>query len=212
MVDSSTKNPYSEEKPATVDGESKYPSQGSTLENGNVIIIFDNSQNCSSSDTLIAARQEWESKWRRLPFYLSYEDFDVTSDDRLAVESMKVITADIFTALSNTWEELLELSNTHVTILEEKVYGSPDDETRANELWKNTYSWLKVEKLVGLHWDSIRQIRENLFGLTSSESPDTMQSWLEGTDNDWQRLSNIVQEDLVKPTANLADLVSHSLT
>jgi hypothetical protein len=140
---------------------------------------------------------------------LSYEAVDVTSDDRLAVEGMKVVTADIFTALSNTWEDLLELSNTHVTILEDKVYSAPDDETRASELWTNNYLWLKVEKLVGLHWDNIKQIRENLLSLTSSESPDTLRSWLEGTQNDWQRLSNIVQEDLVKPTANLADLVSY---
>lgn len=32
-------------------------------DNGNTIIIFDNSNNYSIKDTLISARGEWESKW-----------------------------------------------------------------------------------------------------------------------------------------------------
>ena len=67
-------NPYEKSKNLTVD----------TLDNGNTIIVFENSQSSSIEDTVIAARQQWESRWRRLPFYLAYESHDISNDDRMA--------------------------------------------------------------------------------------------------------------------------------
>ena len=64
-------NPYREVKNET--DTHKYVPDLHSLDNGNTIIIFENSQSGSIDDTLIAARQQWESRWRRLPFYLAYE-------------------------------------------------------------------------------------------------------------------------------------------
>ena len=63
-------NPY-QERPETQDPH-EYVPHLDTLDNGNTIIIFENSESGSINDTLITARQEWESRWRRLPFYLAY--------------------------------------------------------------------------------------------------------------------------------------------
>ena len=49
---------------------------------------------------MIAARQQWESRWRRLPFYLAYESHDISNDDRMALECMKIILADIWKSMS----------------------------------------------------------------------------------------------------------------
>ena len=62
-------NPY-KERPETQDPH-EYVPHLDTLDNGNTIIIFENSESGSINDTLITARQEWESRWRRLPFYLA---------------------------------------------------------------------------------------------------------------------------------------------
>jgi len=79
-----------------------------TLDNGNTIIIFENSQSGSIEDTAIAARQQWESKWRRLPYYLAYEHYDVSNDDRLSLACMKIILEDVWKSIVENWEEFLD--------------------------------------------------------------------------------------------------------
>lgn len=87
-------NPYREVK--SENDTHKYVPDLQALDNGNTIIIFENSQSGSIEDTIITARQQWESRWRRLPFYLSYESHDVSNDDRMALECMKIILQDVW--------------------------------------------------------------------------------------------------------------------
>lgn len=97
----------------------KYVPDLQSLDNGNTIIIFENSQSGSIEDTEIVARQQWESRWRRLPFYLANESHDV------------------WKSIAESWEEFLDVCNTHVSIPEEKIYEQAADESRAPELWTN---------------------------------------------------------------------------
>jgi hypothetical protein len=66
-------------------------------------------------DTLIGARQEIESRWRRLTFYLPREE--VSNDERLTTECMDFILQDIFKALAFAWEKYINICETHVGIL-----------------------------------------------------------------------------------------------
>ena len=100
----------------------KYVPDLDSLDNGNTIIIFETSQSGSIEDTMITARQEWESKWRRLPFYLAYESHDVSNDDRMALECMKIILQDVWKSVTGNWESFLDVCNDHVSILEDKIY------------------------------------------------------------------------------------------
>ncbi|KAI9815160.1 MAG: hypothetical protein M1832_005562 [Thelocarpon impressellum] len=179
------------------------------LDNGNAIIIFENSASGSIADTCIPARTGWESKWRRLPFYLANESRDISTEKQLAIECMKIITQDVFKAVAEGWDAVLDLSYTHVSVLEDKIYDQPADESRAPELWTNSSQWLKVEKLLSIHADVIKELRGHLFELTDDEAPDN--EWLDESPDDFQRLGNLAQEDLVKPTANLADLMYKSV-
>lgn len=206
---SEVENPY--EAPVGHGGAVQYLPNVDTLDNGkrsaselnslliasvgNTIIIFENSQTSSVHDTLISARKDWESRWRRLPFYLSYESVDVSSDEHLAIECMKVITQDIFTSITDNWASFLELAETHVGILEDRIYSTPADETRAAELWTNNYQWMKVEKLVATHQDNSRQFESYLEDLLNYSTETVQQGeWLPDADLEWNRLSNIVQE------------------
>lgn len=159
---------------------------------------------------MISARQQWESRWRRLPFYLVYEgSHDVSNDGRMALQCMKMVLADIWKSAAESWEGFLDIANTHVSILEDKIYEEPADESRAPELWTNSSWWLKMERLMFTHVDVIRECQANLREM--ADDPTVSDVWLEATPGDFERLSNRVQEDLVKPTANLADLMYKSV-
>ncbi|MCJ1427912.1 hypothetical protein MMC29_005818 [Sticta canariensis] len=180
-----------------------------SLDNGNTIIIFEASRTGSIEDTLISARQQWESRWRRLPFYLAYEAQDVSNDDLMAIECMKLILQDVWKSVAENWESLLDACNHHVSILEDKIYDGPADETRAPELWTNSSMWLKLERLVSIHSAVVKETQTNLRELTGELEVEN--NWLESSTGDMERLTTLVQEDLVKPTANLADLMYKSV-
>lgn len=161
------KNPYIIDPPKTDSAKSRtkheYIPRLDTLDNGNAILIFDNSHTNSIEDTLIAARRVWESRWRRLPFFLAFESRDfVATDEQLAFQCSRIILEDIFKALVMEWDTFLDLAMDHVSILEDKVYEQPADETRAPELWLNSNLWLKVEKLLFIHIDVVKEMRPRL--------------------------------------------------
>jgi hypothetical protein len=150
--------------------KAEYKSRLRYLDNGNVIIIFDNSYSGSFEDTLIAARREWECRWRRLPFYLAFEARDAIEDDdeKLSLQSSKAILSDIFKAVVTAWDGFLDHAVTHMTILEDKIYDQPADESRAPELWSNSSSWLKMEKLLNVHISVMHEMKMRLHELTGT--------------------------------------------
>ncbi|KAJ4346547.1 uncharacterized protein N0V89_010478 [Didymosphaeria variabile] len=179
-----------------------------TLDNGNTIILFEHSQTGSVEDTLVGARQEIEMKWRRLTFYMPKTD---TEDDGLMVtKCMDFILRDIFRALSQNWEKYSNLCEVHTGILEDKIYENPADETRAPELWINASLWLKVERLMYLHIDLIKEMRTYLHELDNSD-PSEDGPWLESSAEEMEKLTTLFQEGVVKPTDNLSDLMYKSV-
>ena len=206
-VPSYLESPYRDEK--NEENPHRYIPDLESLDNGNTIIIFENSQSGSIEDTAIAARQQWESRWRRLPFYLAYESHDISNDDRLTLECMKIILQDVWKSIAENWENFLDVCTTHVSILEEKIYEQPADESRAPELWTNSSMWLKVERLVSIHEAVVKEIQQNLREFLSDE--DVEDGWLEATPSDMEKISGLTEENLTKPTANLADLMYKSV-
>ncbi|KAL8724757.1 MAG: hypothetical protein Q9166_007771 [cf. Caloplaca sp. 2 TL-2023] len=180
-----------------------------SLDNGNAIIIFENSCSGSIDDTMITAREQWESRWRRLPFYLANESHDVSNDDLMALECMKLILADVWKSVSESWDCLIDLSNVHVDCLQDRIYEQPADETRAPELWTNASNWLKVERLVTIHTNVVKEMQTNLRELASE--PTIEDNWLDKGPSDMERIGLLVQEDLVKPTDSLNDLMYKSV-
>jgi CorA-like Mg2+ transporter protein len=209
----------------------QYLPQLSSLDNDNAIIIFDNSQSNSFEDCLIPARSEWETHWRRLPFYLAYEARDVVgNDDLLGRQCARMILDDVFRALVARWETLLDTCQTHVSILEDKIYEQPADETRAPELWRNSSLWLQLEKLSTAHMAVVRDMRVRLRELVAdltmpanaassnnNSNTDVItvlndDDWLEEIPSDFERVANTIEEDLVRPTQSLISLLYQSVS
>lgn len=137
------------------------------------------------------------------------EHEDISNDDGMATECMKLILQDVWKSVFETWENFLEICNNHVSILEDKIYDGPADETRAPELWTNSSMWLKIERLVSIHSAVVKEMQNHIRELTGDLAGE--ETWLESSMDDMERLSNLVQEDLVKPTASLADLMYKSV-
>ena len=179
----------------------------SWLDNGNTIIIFESSQDRSVTNTLIGARQQIESRWRRLSLYL--EDEAIAEESRLALECMDLVIEDIFKALATGWESFFNIAETHIAILEDKIYDSPADESRAPELWYNSSWWLKVERLCYIHLECVKELVTHLDDLPNK--PELARTWLDGVTEQFDKVITLVQEDLVKPTNNLSDLMYKSV-
>ena len=92
-------------------------SQGdSRFDNGNVIIIADESGSESANHTLISPGGDHESKWRQKILSIwSWMD-----PDALNVELINDVLQDVFGALADSWSPILELCEKHVSILEDK--------------------------------------------------------------------------------------------
>jgi hypothetical protein len=73
-------------------------------------------------------------------------------------------------------------------------------------LWTNSALWLKIEKLISLQRSTIGEIQNNMRELADDLEP--REEWLHHTPNEFKSVETMVQEQLVKPTANLSDLVS----
>ena len=85
----------------------------------------------------------------------------------------------------------------------------PADESRAPDLWANSNMWLKVERLVSIHVAVVKEMQTNLREFLSE--PEVEDNWLDASPADMEKIRDLVQEDLVKPTANLADLMYKSV-
>jgi len=176
------------------------------FDNGDAILIFEESQSGSIEDTVIPFRRHIESRWRRLPFYLAFESKELLKDDQMSLECSKMIMQDIWKAVSEQWETFLELSSHHVGILVDKIYENPANEALAPLLWTNSDNWLSAERLILIHINVVKECQTNLV-----EASEKLETWLEAIPGDFKRLSNLVQEDLVKPTAGLTDLMYKSV-
>ncbi|KAF9696293.1 hypothetical protein EKO04_005551 [Ascochyta lentis] len=186
----------------------KYIPKLNTLDNGSTIIVFESSQSGDVKDTLIGARQEIESRWRRLTFYLSREE--ASTDEALTAECMDYILKDIFKALAYNWDRFLATCETHVGILEDKIYDNPADESRDQELWSNSALWLKVERLIWKHLDMINDMRTYLHELASGD-PKEDEEWLGNTPTELERLTKQWERDIIGPTNALAELMYKSV-
>ncbi|KAF1963386.1 hypothetical protein CC80DRAFT_521428 [Byssothecium circinans] len=179
-----------------------------TLDNGSTIILIETSQSGSVADTLIGARQEIEQRWRRLTFYLPLKETD--SDASVALQCADLVLRDIFKAMAFTWEKYITICETHTGILEDKIYENPADESRAPELWINSSLWLKVERLMYLHSDICKEMKNHLKEMLGLDLPED-QTWLSQSAEELDKLITQFQEGVIKPTTSLSDLMYKSV-
>jgi hypothetical protein len=90
------------------------------------------------------------------------------------------------------------------------VYENPADESRAPELWKNSAQWLKVERVLYIHADLIREMRAILHDLASGD-PKDQEPWLGTVPDEMDKLTQQWDRDIIGPTSGLSDLMYKSV-
>nr|POE54302.1 hypothetical protein CFP56_41241 [Quercus suber] len=185
------------------------------MDNTSTVLVFDTSASRRLEDCLVQPRNQFENRWRRLSFYLKREE--AVNDSRLAAQCTSFILSDIFRGLAFAWEDFLNVATDHVSIMEDKIYENPADESRAPELWVNQAAWLKVDKIMWIHQDLVKETQQHLRELADvppeeddySDNPSI--EWLSSAPAEYDRLTHSIQEDLVQPTVNLSDLMYKSV-
>ena len=90
------------------------------------------------------------------------------------------------------------------------VYDNPADESRAPELWKNSAQWLKVERLLYIHADIIKEMRSHLHELAAGDPREELQ-WLGAVPDELEKLTGQWDRDIIAPTSSLSDLMYKSV-
>lgn len=92
------------------------------------------------------------------------------------------------------------------------VYENPADESRAPELWKNSAQWLKVERLIYLHVDVIKEMVTHLYDLAGADpKKSSEQPWLGSVPDELDKLTGQWERDVIQPTTALSDLMYKSV-
>ncbi|KAF2718442.1 hypothetical protein K431DRAFT_348692 [Polychaeton citri CBS 116435] len=204
--DHSAKDPALESQTCHEDG---WDVDINELDNCNAIILFEQSASRKLEDCVIGPRGGFEARWRRLTFYLRKEN--VLEDSQLAAHCSNLILGDIYQALGSAWNDFLGAATDHVSILEDKIYENPADESRAPELWTNSSAWLKVDKIMWMHQDLIREMQSHLHEMSDDDPNEIDEDWLAGAPAEFDKLGHAVKEDLLQPTNNLNDLMYKSV-
>ncbi|KAF2684257.1 hypothetical protein K458DRAFT_389463 [Lentithecium fluviatile CBS 122367] len=98
----------------------------------------------------------------------------------------------------------------NLSMLDNGEYSAsvPGDDTRAAELWANASLWLKVDKLAHIHVEIIRTLKKDLERMSEGR---LQQNWFDPAMNKFERLANLVLEDLIRPTSALNDMMYRSV-
>lgn len=92
------------------------------------------------------------------------------------------------------------------------VYENPADESRAPELWKNSAQWLKIERLVYIHLDVVKEMVSCLHDLAGANPKESLrQPWLGSMPDEIEKLTGQWERDVVLPTSSLSDLMYKSV-
>jgi hypothetical protein len=132
------------------------------------------------------------------------------TDAQLTIECMDIILRHIFQAITFNWERFLSRCETHISILEDKIYENPADESRAPELWTNSSQWLKVERLMYTHLDLIKEMRTHMHDLYVGD-PRENEPWLQSSPEEMEKQITQFDEGVIKPTTSLSDLMYKSV-
>ncbi|KAK6334370.1 hypothetical protein TWF730_003583 [Orbilia blumenaviensis] len=185
---------------------------------GSTVIVFDNSESLSIEDTVVPAHGEIERIWRGpgTSYYEVLTDEDGqdilgSGDGKFSRDFIQRIIETVYNSVADCWEAVLDVAWDHESILQDSIYEHPADESRAPELFKNSETWLKFSKLMSYHLECIGDVQEYVGDFRdedeSNDSDTAVFTWLKSVEQTFLRLNGYIEEDLIKQTDKLTDLM-----
>ena len=120
------------------------------------------------------------------------------------IKTMEHTLLHIFAKVLRAWRTQLALLSIQHAQLEDRVYGQPSDDSHAPQLWLMSKCLWGLVKLVNRHSNLIEDVQEN-FNHFAERSNDY--NWLDGIWRDYRQVSLLIQEDFIRPTEHMIDLV-----
>ncbi|KAK6518976.1 hypothetical protein TWF281_003666 [Arthrobotrys megalospora] len=185
---------------------------------GSTVIVFDNSESLSIDDTVVPAHGEIERIWRG-PGTSYYEiltdedgqDINGSGNGKFSRDFIQRIVETVYNSVADCWEAVLDVAWDHESILQDSIYEHPADESRAPELFKNSETWLKFSKLMSYHLECIGDVQEYIGDFKdedeSNDSDTAVFTWLRSVEQTFLRLNGYIEDDLIKQTDKLTDLM-----
>ncbi|KAF7512207.1 hypothetical protein GJ744_002369 [Endocarpon pusillum] len=165
----------------------------------NTILIYENSHD--DCEEIIQGQGLLDLEWKA-----STTDKD---SDVALVRTMEHILLHIFTKVLRAWRKQLALLSIQHAQLEDRVYGQPSDDSHATELWAmSKYLW-SMAKLVNRHSNLIEDVQEH-FNQFAERNNDY--GWLDDILRDFRQASVTIQDDFIRPTEHMIDLMYKSVS
>lgn len=160
----------------------------------NTILIYENSHD--DCEEIIQGQGLLDLEWKA-----STTDKD---SDAALVRTMEIILQHILIKVLRAWRKQLALLSIQHAQLEDRVYDLPSDDSHATELWAmSKYLW-SMAKLVNRHSNLIEDVQEH-FNQFAERSNDY--DWLDDILRDFRQASVTIQDDFIRPTEHMIDLV-----
>jgi hypothetical protein len=161
----------------------------------NTILIYENSHD--ECEEIIKGEALLDHEWKA----------GTTKDndpDAALIKTLEQVFVDIFAKVLRAWRKQLALISIQHAQLEDRVYGQPSDDSHATELWAmSKYLW-QLAKLVNRHSNLIEDVQEN-FNQFAERGND--HDWLHDVSRDFRQCGLTIQEDFIRPTEHMIDLV-----
>lgn len=131
--------------------------------------------------------------------------------DAALIATMELILTHVFTKILRAWRKQFALLSIQHAQLEDRVYGQPSDDQHAPQLWAmSKYLW-GMAKLVNRHSNLLEDVQEN-FNVFAEQKTGEEHAWLENVLRDFRQASITIQEDFIRPTEHMIDLVYKSVS
>ena len=169
----------------------------------NTILIVE--KTLASGKPIFQAEDQWKQLWTDSEIPLSPRG---ERDGTAALELLQAIVRFSFNKIVSDWRGYVKVMDSHISMLEERIYDKPEDDSQAKELWRTSKQLLEMEKLLISQTFLIKVVQDNFISPASPNTAD--KEWLKDLLTDFEELRNDIQEDLIKAVTQMVDLVSQA--
>lgn len=169
----------------------------------NTILVVE--KTLASGNSIFRAEDQWKQLWTDSEIPMSHSG---ERDSTAALELLQAIVRFSFNKIVSDWRGYIKVMDSHISMLEERIYDKPEDDSQAKELWRTSKQLLEMEKLLISQIFLIKVVQDNFISPAGPETGE--KDWLKDLLTDFEELRNDIQEDLIKAVTQMVDLVSKS--
>jgi hypothetical protein len=168
----------------------------------NTILIYENSHD--DCEEIIHGQGLLDVEWKTTT--TTTTNSQTADADAALIRTMEHILLHVFGKILRAWRKQLGLLSLQHAQLEDRVYGQPADDSPAPELWAMSKHLWSLTKLVNRHANLVEDVQENFNQFAERRAHEPL-DWLHEIARDFRQASITIQDDFIRPTEHMIDLV-----